>query len=153
MKKKLFVVMAVALIAVMLCAQALASTGDLTIKSANVYSDAEMTNKVGTVPSWTSLMVRSHDSFADVYINGKIYYISASALVNKNIKSGYVATLLKSTKVYQRPTTSSKCVTLKKAQTVDLCMVNGNWALIQSTDSKGAYAFVKISKLNNIREK
>ena len=153
MKKKIFAVVAMALVLTMLGAQALAVTGDLTIKAVKVYSDAEMKNCVGTLPAMTSLLVRSYDSFADIYIDGKICYIDSSSLLHKNIASDYVATLKKGTKVYQCANTSANVIKLNKKYNVKLCAVSGDWALVQTTGKKGMYGFVKVSKLTNLRVK
>ena len=96
-------------------------------------------------------MVRSYDSFADVYVNGKIYYISASALLRKDAPTKYTAILGKGTKVYQRATTDAKAYTVKEDGFVKVCAVKGNWALIQTTGTKGLYAFVKVDKLTNLQ--
>ena len=153
MKKKIMAILAMALVLTMIGAQALAATGDLTVKSVKVYSDAEMKNCIGTLPAMTSLLVRSYDSFADIYIDGKICYIDASALLHKNIASDYYATLKKGTLVYQRATTSANTIKLTKKYSVKLCAVSGDWALVQTTGKKGMYGFVKVSKLTNLRVK
>ncbi len=153
MKKTMVAILAVAMILTMLCGQALAVSGDITTRNVKAYADAGMTKYVGTIPGATALFVRSYDSFADVYVAGKIVYINASALLHKNISTKYVATLEKGTKVYQRADTSAADYTLKKGGTVKVCKVSGDWALVQTTGKKGLYAFVKVGKLSNIRVK
>ena len=153
MKKTMIAIMAVALVLTMLCGQALAATGDLTIKDAKAYSDAAMKDYLGTIPAYTALLVRSYDSYADVRYNGRTVYISAEALLRKDAPTKYVATLSKGTKVYQRATTSANAYTLKSGGIVKICKVKGDWALVQTTGSKGLYAFVKVSKLTDIRTK
>ena len=150
MKKMLLTVLAVALLLTMFCSQAMASYGDITIKAAKAYSDSKMTQYAGTIPAYTALIVRSNESFADVYINGKVYFIKSSALLNKAIVSDYVAGLEKGTKVYQRADTGAKSYTLKKSGVVQICKVKGDWALVQSLGERGLYAFVKVDKLKNI---
>ena len=153
MKKTMIAVFAVALILAMLCGQALAASGDITTKSAKAYADAAMTKYVGTIPGATSVVVRSYDNYADVYVDGKVVYISTSALLHKDISSEYVATLDKGTKVYQRATTNANDYKLMSDCTVKVCKVSGDWALVQSTGKKGLYAFVKVNKLTDIRVK
>ena len=138
------------LILTLLCAQALAAGGDITIREVKAYSDPEMTNYVGTIPNATSLLVRSHEKYADVYVKGKIVYIDASALLNRDIAGPYNATLKRGTRVYQRANTSANSVKLKKSAVVNICAVSGDWALVRATDSVGAFAFVKTSKLTKI---
>ncbi len=150
MKRKLIAVLAVALIAILSFGSALAVTGDITVKDAKAYADAAMTRYVGTIPAGTSLMVRSYDNYADVYVNGKIVYISKSALLDGDIAGPYNATLTKGTKVYQRATTSAKSAKVKKNMVVNVCAINGDWALVRSTGEKTAFAYVKLDKLTKI---
>ena len=150
MKRAVFFALSVALILTLLCGQALAAGGDITIREVKAYSDPDMTNYVGTIPTATSLLVRSYEKYADVYVNGKLVYIDASALLNRDIAGPYNATLKKGTRVYQRATTSAKSVKLKKSGVVNICAMSGDWALVRSTGSLGAFAFVKTSKLTNI---
>ena len=150
MKKRILTALAVALLLSMFCAQAMASHGDITIKNAKVYSDPAMKDYVGTIPAYTALVVRSNDSYTDVYINGKVYYISKSALLNRSLACDYVATLDKGTKVYQRASTAARSYTLKQEGAIQVCKVKGDWALVQTLGDKGLYAFVKVDKLQNI---
>lgn len=150
MKRVVLTILAVSLILTMFCAQALASYGDITIKAANVYADSAMKQYVGTIPAYTALVVRSSDSYADVYINGKVYYIKSSALLNKSVASDYVAVLSKGTKVYQRADSDANAYKLKKSGVVQICKVKDDWALVQTLGERGLYAFVKINKLKNI---
>lgn len=151
MKKTLVAILMAALVLSMFCGSALAAVGDITIKDAKVYSDPAMTVYLGTIPAYTALVVRSYDSFADVYVDGKIAYISNSTLLDKDIPAKYTAKLYKGTRVYQQATTTANSYKLRKSGTVKVCGVSGDWALVQSTGSKGYYAFVKIEKLKDIK--
>ena len=153
MKKMMVAVLAVALVLAMFCGQAFAYNGDITTKDAKAYSDAAMKNYVGTIPAGTSLLVRSYDAYADVYVNGQVCYIKTSTLLHDDIASDYIATLVKGTRVYQRAATSAKSIKLKKDGKVKVCAVSGDWALVQTTGSKGVYGFVKVGKLTGIRLK
>ena len=150
MKKMLVTMLAVALLLALFCGSAMASFGDITIKAAKAYTDSAMTDYAGTIPAYTALVVRANDKFADVYINGKIYYIKPSTLYGKTIFGDYYATINKGTKVYQRASTSARSYTLKKSGKVQICKVRGEWALVQTMGERGLYAFVKIDKLKNI---
>jgi len=150
MKKSMVAILAVVLIMTLLCGQALASTGDITIKAAKAYSDPAMKKYVGTIPAYTALVVRSHDDYADVYVGGKIVYIDAATLLDRPVIGKYTAKLSKGTKVYQRATSSANAYTLKKSGTVQVCKVVGDWALVQTLNTRGLYAFVKISSLKSI---
>jgi len=150
MKKITITVLALSLLLVMFCAQALASHGDITIKAAKLYSDSAMTEYVGTIPAYTALVVRSNDSYTDVYYNGKVYYTKGSNLLNKSRLGDYLATLGRGTKVYQRAESDANSYTLKKSGSVQICAVKGDWALVQTLGERGLYAFVKLEKLKNI---
>ena len=150
MKRISITVLAVMLLLAIFCAQALASHGDLTIKATKLYKDSSMKEYVATLPAYTALVVRSNDSYTDVYINGKVYYISTSALLDRAIYGDYVATLDAGTTVYQRASTNANDYTLRKAGAVQVCKVKGDWALVQTLGTRGLYAFVKIDQLKNI---
>jgi len=150
MKKITITVLALSLLLVMFCAQALASHGDITIKAAKLYADSAMTEYVGTIPAYTALVVRANESYTDVYYNGKVYYTKGSNLLNKSRLGDYLATLGKGTKVYQRAESDANSYTLKKSGSVQICAVKGDWALVQTLGERGLYAFVKIDKLKNI---
>ena len=150
MKKTIVTILAVALLVSLFCGTAMASFGDITIKPAKAYSNAAMTDYVGTIPAYTALVVRSSDKFADVYVNGEVYYIKPSALFGKTILGDYVAILNKGTKVYQRASTAANTYRLKKAGIVQICKVRGEWALVQTMGERGLYAFVKLDQLKKI---
>ena len=150
MKRIIITTLAVALLLTMFCATAMASHGDLTMKAAKLYANPAMTEYVGTIPAYTALVVRSNDSYTDVYINGRVYYVSDTALLNRNVLGDYVATLDRGTTVYQRANTGASRYTLKKNCAVQICKVRGEWALIHTLSERGLYAFVKVEKLKNI---
>lgn len=152
MKKTMIAVLAMALL-LAIGGSALAATGDITTTDAKAYADAAMTTYVGTIPAGTSVLVRSYDSYADVYMNGKIVYVRPADLLKGDIEGEYNATLEKGTKVYQRANTSAKSIKLKKGGTVNVCAVSGEWALVRTTGKTGVFAYVKLEKLTNIRKK
>ena len=151
MKKTLIAILSMALLLTLFCGSALASTGDVTTSAAKAYSDAAMTQYVGTIPAGTAVLVRSRDGYADVYLNGKVVYVDVADLLSGDISGDYDATLVKGTVIYQRATTSAKSYTIKADGSVNVCAVSGDWALVRTTGSKRLYAFVKIDKLTNIR--
>jgi len=151
MKKTLTALVALALVLTVLCSQALASVGDITVKSVKAYADAAMTQLVGSIPAYTALKVRSYDSYADVTLGGRTVYIDTDALLSKDIVARYTATLKKGTKVYQRATTAAANCKLKSGRKVKVLKVKGDWALVQTTNSFGAYGFVKVEKLTGIK--
>ena len=150
MKKITITVLALSLLLVMFCAQALASHGDITVRAAKLYADSAMTEYVGTIPAYTALVVRANESYTDVYYNGKVYYTKGSNLLNKSRLGDYLATLGRGTKVYQRAESDANSYTLKKSGSVQICAVKGDWALVQTLGERGLYAFVKLEKLKNI---
>ena len=150
MKRISITVLAVMLLLAIFCAQALASHGDLTIKATKLYKDSAMKEYVATIPAYTALVVRSNDSYTDVYYGGKVYYTKRSNLLNKSRLGKYLATLSKGTKVFQRADSDANSYKLKKSGLVQICAVKGDWALVQTLGERGLYAFVKIEKLKNI---
>jgi len=150
MKKTIITILAVALLLSMFCATAMASHGDITVKATKLYADSAMTMYVGTIPAYTALVVRSNDSYTDVYVNGQVFYTNGSTLLNVNKLGDYMATLSKGTTVYQRATTDANSYTLKKKGIVQICKVKGDWALVQTLGERGLYAFVQIDQLKDI---
>ena len=153
MKKALVAILAVTLVLTVFCASSLAVTGDVTRREAKAYTDAAMTDYAGTIPAATALLIRSYDKYADTYLNGRVYYISVSDLVHKDLTGDYLATLTAGTRIYQRAESSAKSFKLKKGGAVSICLVNGDWTLVRTTGSKGLYAFVKTDDLTGIRAK
>ena len=153
MKKTIVAILAMALLLTLFCGVALAVTGDLTTVDTKAYSTPAMTEYVGTIPAGTAVLVRSYENYADVYVNGKVVYVNPSDLLHTKIESNYLATLVEGTKVYQQPKTAAKSAKVKKDGTVKVCAISGDWALVQTTGSKGLYAFVKIASLTDIRMK
>ena len=150
MKKTIITILEVALLLSMFCATAMASHGDITVKATKLYADSAMTMYVGTIPAYTALVVRSNDSYTDVYVNGQVFYTNGSTLLNVNKLGDYMATLSKGTTVYQRATTDANSYTLKKKGIVQICKVKGDWALVQTLGERGLYAFVQIDQLKDI---
>ncbi len=150
MKKTMIAVLAAMLMLALCCGSALAYNGDITTSNAKAYADAAMTQLVGAIPAGTSVLVRSYDSYADVYYNGKVVYVAPSDLLNGDITGDYNATLPKGTKIYQRAVTSAKSRKLKKDVFVNVCAVSGDWALVRTTGDVTLFAFCKVSKLTNI---
>lgn len=153
MKKKMIAVLALALMLAMIGSAALAYNGDITTSNAKAYADPEMTVLLGSIPAGTSVLVRGYDKYADVYYNGKVVYLDPSDLLKGDISGDYNATLLKGTKVYQRPASSAKSLKLKSDGLVNVCAVSGDWALVRTTGNLGLFAYVKVNKLTNITAK
>ncbi len=153
MKKTFVAILSMALLLTLFCGSALAYTGDLTATATKCYADAAMTHYVGTVSAGTSVLVNSYHDSAEIYVNGKVVYVDASDLVHTDIPSDYLATIVKGTKIYQQASTSAKSYKVRKNYSVKVCAISGNWALVQTTGKKGLYAFVKVSKLADIRTK
>ena len=150
--RKIAIVLAAALIAALLCGQALAVTGDITTKQVKAYADAKMTNYVGTLPAGASVLVRTYGDSADVYVgSGKVVYIDASALLRDGIDTQFTATLAKGTRIYQLPEADARSAKLTAAGPVKVCAISGSWALVQSTGTRGIYAYVAVDALTDIR--
>ena len=59
------------------------------------------------------------------------------------------ATLKKGAKVYQRSSTSSRCVTTSKARKVKVYSVSDGYALVRS--AKGVFGYVAASNLSDLK--
>jgi len=151
MKKFAISTVAVVLLLTLVCASAFALTGDLTIKSAKAYADPDFTKYIGTIPKNTSVLVRAYGSYADIVVNGVECYVKPSTLAQGAYDYSYmgVATLKKGTKIYQRPSTSAKCVTNRKNRKVYVYSVSDGIAMVRST--KGVFGFVKADSLTNLK--
>lgn len=154
MKKIALSLLAVVLMLTLVCGTALAVTGDITVKAAKAYSDPELTKYVGTIPKYTSVLVRAYGSYADVYVNGVHCYVKPSALTRGAYNDNYVgtATLKAGAKVYQRPSGASKYVTTGKNHPVLIYAAGDGYALIRTSD-KGVFGFVSASELINAKAK
>ena len=151
MKKTVLSIIAVALLLTLVCASALASTGDITIKAAKAYSDSGLTNYIGTIPKYTCLQVRAYGSYADVTVNGVRCYVDPATLTRGEKNNDYMgtATLQKGALIYQRPTYTARYTTAKKAAKVYVYAVKKGMALIRS--KKGSFGFVSLSSLNLLK--
>lgn len=153
MKKTMIALVAAVLMLALGCGSALAYSGDVTTSNAKAYADPQMTKPVGVIPAGTAVLVRSYESYADVYYQGKVVYLAPSDLLNGDISGDYNATLLKGTRIYQRAATSAASRKLTKDVRVNVCAVSGDWALVRTTGDVTLFAFVKIGKLTNIAPK
>lgn len=148
--KKIAMAVLAAMILAAVCCSALAVTGDIVIKDAKAYSDAAMTNYVGTIPAGTCVIVRSYDKYADIYQNGKVLYVKESNLFHSDYTGAYRATLPEGSAVYQKPSTDASSTKVKSSGTVNVWKVKGDWALVRTTGVAGILAYVKVSSLTNI---
>ena len=151
--KKLTALLAVMLIMALFCGHAMASEGDITTKAVKAYSDASMTQYVGTVPAWTPVIVSSYGN-SRISLFGVTLYISNSALLNGegSGKDGSDDILIKDAKAYSNAAmTKYVCtipgattVTVKKYGTNAKVSVGGKKVYVSSTkllhgDMAGAY--------------
>ena len=152
MKKFALSILAVVLMLTLLCGTALAWTGDLTLKATKAYADPGLSIYIGTIPKYTSVLVRGSGSSADIYYNGTECYVKASSLTQGKHDYDYVgyAVLKPGAVVYQRPTSHSRSVTNGKARTVMVYAMNSGYAMIR-TGSKGIFGFVDASNLYNLK--
>ena len=148
MKKFALSMLAVALLLTLVCGSALAVTGDMTTRAVKAYADPEMKNCIGTIPKFTSLLVRASGSYADVYVNGVRCYISASALTKGEYDYAFVGTavLKEGAAVYQRPSASAAKVINGKNRKVLVYAATDGYALIR-TKVGGVFGFVSASNL------
>ena len=59
----------------------------------------------------------------------------------------------KGVRVYQQASTSADSIKLAKEVTVNICAVNGDWALVQTTNKAGIYGYVRVDRLSDIHLK
>ena len=151
MKKFALSLLAVILVLTMVCAQALAVSGDLTTRDARAFADPEMTQYIGTIPKFTSVLVAAYGTYADVYVNGVRCFVEPSALTQGERDFDYIGygTLRAGSNVYQRPTVISKNVVNTNPMPVLIYAIKGSCALIRSAN--GVFGFVNTECLENIK--
>lgn len=151
MKKIAVSIISVALLLTLVCGSAFALVGDITVKPAKAYADPNFTKYVGTIPKYTSVMVRAYGTYADVIVNGKECYVEPSALTQGKHDYDYIGTgtLVKGAKVYQRPSTAAKCLVNTKDSKVYVYAVNKGLAMIRTTG--GVFGFVKADDIGNLK--
>ena len=148
MKKFALSLLAVVLLLTLVCGSAFALTGDMTKVAVKAYADPAMTKYIGTIPKFTSVVVRAYGSYADVYYDGVECFVKPSALTCGEYDYNYIgsAILKKGAAVYQRPTSSSKSRINGSARKVLVYAATDGYALIR-TKVGGVFGFVSISDL------
>ena len=151
MKKAAFSILAVVMLLSLVCGSALAVTGDITVKKAKAYADAAMTLYMGEIPKGTSVAVHAYGDYAELSYNGVKCYVKPSTLTQGKKNYDYLgtATLKKDAKVYQRPSSSSRCVVNKKARKVYVYKLSGGKALVR-TSTSGFFGYVSADCLTNM---
>ena len=152
MKRIALSFLAAVLLLTLVCGTAFAVTGDVTTKSVKAYADPNFTKYIGTIPAKTSVLVRAYGSYADVYVNGVECFVSPSALTCGKKDYDYIgsATLKAGSKVYQRPTSSSKSATTSSDIKVLVYAASDGLAMIRTT-GKGVFGFVSAKDLTNMK--
>lgn len=150
MKKLTVAALAVVVLLSLLCSEALAVHGDLTVRDVKVYSDLDRKHEVGEIAAGTSILVKEYGPTTMISVDGKDAYVSKSALLRYDITSDYMATLPKRTKVYQQADESARKLRVKRATDVYVCLISFDWALVQCA-SNGVYGFVKVDRLTKFR--
>ena len=132
-------------LALMLCAAptAVAESFSAFVKSGSmpVYSDASLTNRIGSLGQYTVVTVLEyHGNVAMIQADGNTGYARVSDMdaVEAVAVKGVVTT---TTRAYQSPSTSSASVLLAAGTTLNVVKVVGSWALVER-DGVGAYANV-----------
>ena len=151
MKKFALSMLAVVLLVTLVFGTALAVSGDMTVKATTAYADPNFTKPIGTIPKYTSVLVRAYGSYCDVYVNGFECFVKPSALTRGEYDYNYIgfATLKAGSNVYQRPSIAAKSVTTGSARPVLVYAVSDGYALIRS--SKGVFGFVSAENLTNVK--
>lgn len=151
MKKIALSMLAAVLLLTLVFGTAFAVTGDMTVKAAKAYADPNMTKYIGTIPKYTSVLVRAYGSYADVYVNGIECYVKPSTLTQGYYDYNYIgyAVLKSGAKVFQRPSAAAKFATTSKAAPVLVYAVNDGFAIIRN--KSGVFGFVAASELANVK--
>ena len=151
MKKIALSLLAAVLLLTLVFGTAFAVTGDMTIKAAKAYADPNFTKYIGTIPKYTSVLVRAYGSYADVYVNGVECFVKPSALTQGNYDYNYIgyAVLKSGAAVFQPPSASAKYTRTSKAAPVLVYAVNDGFAIIRS--KSGVFGFVAATELTNVK--
>ena len=150
MKKFALSMLAAVLLLTLVCGSAFAATGDMTTKAAKAYADPGMTRYIGTIPKFTSVLVRAYGSYVDVVYNGIACYVKPSTLTCGDYDYNYLGTaiLKKGAHVYQRPSSSARVKVNGKARKVLVYAATNGYALIR-TKVGGVFGFVSAKNLLN----
>ena len=142
--KKLTALLAIVLVLAMFCGQALASEGDITKKAAKAYSDASMTQYVGTVPAWMPVVVSSYGS-SRISLFGVTLYVSNGALLNGDGTGtdGKEDLITKKTKAYSNAAMTKYVGTIPANTTVTVKAYGSN----AKVSVAGKKVYVKSSNL------
>ena len=152
MKKIAFSILAVVLLMTLVLGSAFAVTGDITTRDVKAYADPNFKKYVATIPAKTSVLVRAYGSYADIYVNGVECFISPSALTCGKKDYDYIgyATLKAGSKVYQRPSSTSKSATTSSDIKVLVYAASDGLAMIRTT-GKGVFGFVSAKNLTDLK--
>ena len=152
MKKAAFSILAIVMLLTLVCGSALAATGDITVKKANAYADPDLKLYMGTIPKYTSVLVRAYGDYAEISYNGVKCYVKPSVLTRGAKDYDYIgtATLKKGAKVYQGTSSSSRCVTNKKNRKVYVYKVSDGKALVR-TSKTGIFGHVSTDSLTDMK--
>ena len=150
MKKFALSMLAAMLLLTFVCSSALAITGDMTTKEAAAYSDPEMKHYIGTIPKFTSVLVRAYGSYANVYYKGASCFVKPSTLTQGEYDYNFIgiATLKGGSRVYQSATSASASRVTHSSRRVLVYAATNGYALIR-TKVGGVFGFVSASNLTN----
>ena len=106
-----------------------------------VYSDASLTNQIGSLGQYTIVTVNAFSgNVAQIQAYGNTGYARVSDM--EAVEAAAVkAVVSTSTKVYQQPSTSSLSGSLPKGMQVNVLAIQGSWALIENNGVAG-YTYV-----------
>lgn len=113
----------------------------VTAKGMNVYADASLQGKTVTLPKGTVVVVNEVSAgVAQITIKNKTVYCDYDSLtaVEDIAYKAYVNA--SGVRVYEKPDTSSKSVSVDKNTVVNLLAVSGSWALIEK-NGYGAFMY------------
>ena len=132
----------VLLIASVPTAYAASFSAYVTASSMAVYSNASLSDKLGSLSKYTVVTVKDYSGgVAKISYNGKTGYAKVSSMkaVDSVAKDAYLS---ETAKIYKSASTSSASTTLSAGTKVSVITTNGGWALIEKGGA-GAYIQTK----------
>ena len=153
MNRRIIALMLILIIVLFDCS-AMAEYSRIANSKAPVYADSDLQHKIGTIPKWTSVTVKSTSSgVAKINVAGNKGYIKTAYLADAYDISPFelygTLWVTKKCKVYIFPSTKSKGKTLKKGIEVETITGTKNWTLVQSLNHKYmGYVLTKNLDLN-----
>ena len=121
-------------------------------KEVKAYADSGMNKYLGTIPKYTSVLVRAYGSYAHIIYNGVQCYVKPSGLTCGDYDYNYIgsATLKSGSYVFQRPSVISSKIKTKSSHKVLVYAETNGYCMIR-TGIGGVFGFVSAKDLKNLK--